>query len=260
MRLITAFTPYTPTASSEDSTAPASRLTEHSTPFRLYKATISGAVVNITLDVGVGNSLSGLMAVPGIFLNHVNVASLRIQGNSVSTNWTTPPWNQLVTIDQDAWTGRYKGFFRLSDLDVATFAYRFLNVQLNSSTTDGAPYSIGNVVLGSINEWSIGPAFGIERKVLHAYNRNEFLDGGSEVIELGDPYMTLRFQNRLPSVASRDTRLTIARLAPGELFVLWDSALGGTSDAWMVRRADEMELTQSFTTFYEGELFVREVV
>lgn len=260
MRLILNFTSYTPTASSEDSTAPASRLTEHSTPFRSYKATISGAVVNVTLDVGVGNTLSGLMAVPGIFINHVNVASLRIQGNSVSTNWTTPPWNQPVTINQDAWTGRYKGFFRLSDLDAAAFAYRYLNIQLNSSTTDNAPYSIGNIVVGSIIEWSVGPAFGIERTIMHAYDRNEFLDGGSEVIELGDPYLALRFQNLLPSIASRDTRLTIARLAPGALFVLWDSALGGTSDAWMVRRADEMELKQSFTTFYEGDLFVREVI
>lgn len=264
-RRLTSLLPYTPSATSEDPSFLASNLELYGHPFRPWKALVATGIVDVTLDFGVGNTLAGLAADPGLFLYPLNVTSLRIQGNTVTTDWVTPPWDQAVTVNKDRWTsgpdlGRYKGFWRLADLNAAAFAYRYLNIRIPSQTpVDGLPYRIGVAVVGHAPELVTNPRFPIGRSLDDPASRVEFLDGGREILEMGERALELRLPRVLASDAALNEQLDLDALGISAPFVIWDGALGGSQDAWLVRRSERATYEQGYTTFHEGELILREV-
>lgn len=251
---------YTPTASSEDTSFPATNLTVLTNLRQRYQALTQGAVVNITLDVGAGNTVSGLAAVPGVFLDWANWASLRIQGNSVTTNWTTPPWNQAVTLTKERWTGRRKGFWKLSELDAAPFAYRYLNLQIQAqSTDDAANYFLSRAPLGSITEWTVNPSFSMQRHIQKPQGRTPLMDGGVQITRLGEPFFVCQLPRILPSAAALNEQLDLSVVAL-DPFVMWDASLDGSESAWLMQELDNpTELAQQFTTLHEGNMALREI-
>lgn len=260
VRTILTFTDYTPTATSEQTQFPATALKNYRKPFQPWKATSYGSIVDVTLDFGSGNTLSGLAADPGIFLNPVNVASVRIQGNSTSS-WTAPPWDQLVTISKDRHNGRYKGFWRLADLNVAAFAYRYLNIRIPAQTSlDVLPYRIGDVIVGPVVEWSINPSGQPQRKRADVVRSVDLQGGSQEVSKLGEPAIYLTYPRKLYSTTALNEQLDLLDLGLDQPFVIWDAALGnGSQDAYLVRRSEAMPLSQIYLQYSEGQLVLREV-
>jgi len=258
-RLITSFLNYTPSATSEDPSFLAANLEVYGHPFRPWKATVATGIVDVTLDFGAGNTLSGLAADPGIFIYPTNVTSIRIQGNS-SLSWESPPWDQLVTINKNRESSRYKGFWRLADLNVAAFAYRYLNIRIPSQTpVDGLAYRSGDVVVGQVTELSVNPSAPVIRNRLDPSLRVEFPDGGVEVLEMGESVIELSFPRHLFDTTELIEALDLDGLGVGALFVYWDAIHGGSEDAWLVRRSGPSRMSQPWVTVHEGELALREV-
>jgi len=261
-RLIKTFLDYTPAATSQDASFPASNLELYGHPFRPWKATVATGIVDVTLDFAV--ALNSLAADPGIFIYPLNVTSIRIQGNS-SLSWGSPPWDEAVTVNKARWTSgpdldRYQGFWRLADLDAAPFAYRYLNIRIPSQTPiDGLAYRIGVAVVGHAPELVSNPRFSIGRNVDDPALRVEFLDGGREILEMGERALELRLPRVLASDAALNDQLDLDALGISAPFVIWDGGLGGSQDAWLVRRAAPASYEQGYTTFHEGELALREV-
>lgn len=258
-RLITSFLTYTPSATSEDASFLAANLKVYGHPFRPWKAVVATGIVDVTLDFGAGNTLSGLAANPGILIYPTNVSSVRIQGNS-SLSWGSPPWDQLVAIAKDGFDGRYHGGFQLSDLDPAAFAYRYLNLRIPSQTpVDGLVYRIGDVVVGQITEWSVNPSAPLARPREDPALTVEMMDGGVEVLEMGEPFLTLRLPRKLYSATALNEHLDLAALGVGSPFVYFDAALNNSQSVWLVRRFGPSETRQLFVNTHEGELALRQV-
>ncbi len=259
-RLITSFLNYTPSATSEDPNFLAANLKIYGHPFRPWKATVATGIVDVTLDFGVGNTLSGLASNPGMLVFPMNISSIRIQGNTVTTNWVTPPWDQLVTISKDGFDGRYHGGFRLADLNAAAFAYRYLNIRIPSQTpVDGLVYRIGLVVVGNVVEWSVNPNSPLVRPREDPALTVMMLDGGVEVLEMGEPFLTFRLPRKLYSATALNEYLDLADLGVGASFVYFDAALGNSQSVWLVRRFGSSETRQLYVNTHEGELALRQV-
>lgn len=260
VRTILSFTDYTPMATSEQAQFPATALKNYRKPFQPWKATSSGSTVDVTLDFGPGNTLAGLAADPGIVLNPVNIASVRIQGNS-TPSWSTPPWDQPVTINKDRQNGRYKGFWRLADLDPAALAYRYLNIRIPAQTSiDSLPYRIGDVIVGPIIEWSVNPLYDTQRKRGDVVRSIDLQGGGQEVSRIGEPSVTLTYPRSLWTTTELNEQLDVLDLGLDQLFVVWDAGLGnGSQDTYLVRRVEAMALSQKFLQYHDGTLVLREV-
>lgn len=250
---------YTPTATSSNGLYPATNLADYGHLLRPWKAAVATGIVNVTLDFGVGNTLSGLAANPGIFIDDANVASIRIQGNSVTTDWVTPPWDQAVTVAKDEQVMRYKDFRRLADLNVAAFAYRYLNIRILSQTpTDAANYRIARVFVGTILDLTANPGYDSGATRRDERIDTKFMDGGIERSLMGEPYVELAWPRRLPSETARSEQHQIEDvLTP---FVMWDAGRGGTQDAWMVSRMDDAEMKYTFLHRYDTHWGFREVI
>lgn len=260
VRTILSFTDYTPTATSEQAQFPATALKNYRKPFQPWKATGYGSTVDVTLDFGAGNTVSGLIADPGLFLNPVNVASVRIQANT-TPSWSSPPWDQPVTISKDRWNGRYKGFWRLADLNVAALNYRYLNIRIPSQTSiDTLPYCIGGAIVGPIIEWNVNPLYGTQRKRADVVRSVDLKGGGQEVSKDGEPFIYLTYPRSLWTTTELNEQLDLLDLGLDQPFVLWDAGLGnGSQDAYLVRRIEAMPLTRHFIQYDEGQLVLREV-
>jgi len=261
VRTILTLLDYTPTASEANANFPVANLEDYAHPFRPWKATQQGSLVNVTLDFGSGNTLSGLAADPGILINPVNFTSIKLQANSVTTNWTTPPWSQSVTIGKDRWSGRYKTFLRFADLSAVAVAYRYVNVQIQAvASADLLPYRIGMIAVGQIVEWSVNPSGELERTRHDPVRVAEFPGGGRELSKIGEPAVILRYPRRLYSTPALNEQLDLLDLGLDRHFVIWDASIVGGSEAgYLVRRTDLMPLNQKFLSFHEGELLLREV-
>ena len=250
---------YTPTATSADANYPVTNVEDYGHLLRPWKAAVATGIVNVTLDFGSGNTLSALAADPGIFLDDLNVTSLRIQGNSVTTNWVTPPWDQAITVAEDEQVMRYKDFRRLADLNVAAFAYRYLNIRILSQTpTDAAIYRISRAFVGTILDLTANPGYDSGATRRDERIDTKFLDGGIERSLMGEPYVELAWPRRLPSAAARSEQHQIeAVLTP---FVMWNAGRGGTQDAWMVQRMDDAEMKHTYLNIYDTHWGFREVI
>ncbi len=257
-RIISSFLNYTPSATSTNADFPASNLALSTHPFRPWKAIVATGIVDVTLDFG--SALNGLAANPGIFLFPVNFTSAKIQGNS-TLSWSSPPWDQAVMLAKDRYTGRYKGFWRLADLSASAFAYRYLNVRILSQTPiDGLPYRIGTIVVGQITELTSAQHIPIGRRREDPAIVIETLDGGREILEMGESVLTLTMPRKLYSQTEVNEQLDIDGLGVGSPFVLWDSGLNAPEGSWLVRRAEPSDLQHQWTTFHEGRWALREVV
>ena len=261
-RIIKSLLDYTPTGTSEDGNYPATNLKVYDNLARAWKATVATGIVNVTLDFGAGQTLSGLAANPGILIDDCNVTSLRIQGNSVTTDWVTPPWDQAITVAKHEGVGRYKDFRRLLDLSASAFAYRYLNIRILSQTpTDGANYRIGRVGIGQITEPSMNPSYDSVLTVDQRVRDTEMEDGGVEVNEMGPLFARMVFPQTLSGEAARDDYWALdAAVGRTVVFVLWDASEGGTEDGWFLRRVTPSELKKEFNVYYRTSRQFREVI
>ncbi len=260
-RLLLSALSYTATADSADSNFPATNLSVYSDIAKAWKATTSGAIVNVTLDFGSGNTFASLAADPGLFLDDLNVTSIRIQGNSVTTDWVTPPWDQAVTVSLDEWVRRYKCFLRLADLSGSAFSYRYLNIRIPAqSTTDGQVYRISRAFPGTVTELLNNPRYDSERSVLHEKEVTKQATGGSQVNLFGPRQFTFSVDRKLSAAAELSQELTILAVDPGQPFALWDSVLGGSHHAWLMQRIEESRMRQPYLNIHDGRWTFEEVV
>lgn len=260
-RVVTSLVSYSPSATSESTLYPATNLNLYGHLFRPWKASVQSAVVDVTLDFGSGNTLSGLISNPGILFDDCNVTSARIQGNTVTTSWGAPPWDQAVSFNQDPWVRRRKGFFRLADLDTAVFSYRYLNLRiLSQAGTDVDIYRIGRIAVGAITELLANPLYNIIRRVVDPFVTTEFLDGGHEVVELGNRRFELEAGRETVGSAELSEELAIQAITMGGSFILWDAQLGGAEYAWMFRRTENPSVTETTLEFYHGRWIFREMI
>jgi len=260
-RLILTPLDYTPTATSADSTYPVTNIEDYGHLLRPWKAAVATGIVNVTLDFGAGNTLSALAADPGIFLDDLNVTSLRIQGNSVTTDWETPPWDQAVTISQEPRTRRYNGYVLLSELNAAPFAYRYLNIRILSQTpTDALAYRISRAFVGATTELLTNPEYGITRKTFDPKMTLEFMDGGSEVSEMGERRYEFTVTRQVVGATELAQELAIQAITPGTNVVIWDSETGGSQSAWIMRRVEDPSLQETFLAVHGGSWSFREVI
>lgn len=260
VRVITSLLDYTPTADSMDSTWPVTNVKVITNLLRKWSAAVATGIVNVTLDFGAGNTLSGLAANPGILIDDANVTSIRIQGNSITTDWVTPPWDQAVTILQEGQVRRFKDFRRLLDLSASAFAYRYLNIRILSQTpTDGANYRIGRVCVGQIKELSNNPMFQIGRRLERDILETPFIGGGGESNLMGELFQSFTFPFPLTSAAGLADFQALTAVY-GNPFVLWDAARGGSQDGWLVKQVAPAQLSQRFTTFDETTIALQEVI
>lgn len=260
-RFLLAALAYTPTATSTDSLYPVTNLYDYTHLFRPWKAQVASGIVNVTLDFGAGNTLSALAADPGLFLDDLNVTSLRIQGNSVTTDWVTPPWDQAITVAKHEGAGRYKHFVRLADLSAAAFAYRYLNIRILSQTpTDALAYRIGRAWPGTVTELSVNPGYDSELTIEEHVIETEFIGSASESNSMGEPYALLTLPRILPSTAARDQHWVIDAIGKGVPFVMWDASEGGTQDGWILKRIEASRMRKEFNAYYKSGWAFREVI
>lgn len=247
------------TASSADGNFPATNLGVVADLRKWWQALVATGVVDLTFDCGVGNTIAGLAAVPGLFVDWANVASITVQGNSVTTNWTTPPWSQPATLTTERWTGRRKGFWKLSELNAAAFSYRYLNVQIQSQTPDdGQNYHVSRIIVGSITELTVGFMYEPKRRAEQATERTRRLDGSVQITQLGEPLMAVTLPRMSRDAASLNEQLDLERASVDPL-VFWDAALGGSESAWIIQRLDDTDLTQRFNAVHNSQMQFREV-
>lgn len=249
-RMMLAPLTVTPTATSADSNWPVTNVNILTNLAKKWAAAVATGVVDVTLDLGVGNTLSGLAADPGIFLDDLNVTSIKIQANATNS-WASPSWEKSVTVGKHKGVSRYKGFWRFADLDAAAVAYRYVNVRILSQTpTDGANYRMSRAVLGNITELTANPSYGMSYGRERAVDVTKMADGGVEVNLLGEPYWVATFQGVLPSTTARDQHWDINAIGEGEPFVLWDASEGASQDAWMMIRIDQAPLVKEYLNRY----------
>jgi len=260
-RVMTSLLGYTPSATSADANWPVTNLALYLRLTKKWAATVATGVVDVTFDLGSGNTLSGLAADPGIFIDDVNVTAIKIQANS-SSSWGTPPWDQAVTIGKDDWVQRRKGFWRFADLNVDAVAYRYVNVRILSQTpTDAANYRISRVALGQITELLINPLYDPERSFVDPSIKTEMFDGGEEHNSMGPRRFEAQYKRQLFGEAELAQELAIQAITPGTPFVIWDSSRTSSQYAWMVRRTQEPAYRESFMEQHEGAIWsVREAI
>ena len=260
-RVITSLVSYSPSATSENATYPATNLNLYGHLLRPWKAAVQSAQVDVTLDFGAGNTLTGLAADPGIFFDDVNVSSASLQGDTVTTSWGSPAWNQSISFQQDPWVRRRKGFFRLADLSVSVFSYRYLNLRIPiQGGTDSGVYRIGRIGVGAITEILAQPLYPVQRKVIDPVQVTEFLDGGFEPVELGSRRFELELTREMVGSAELNEELTIQAVTRGTPFIVWDSELAGTQYAWMFRRSSDPVIDQTILDFYRDRWTLREII
>jgi hypothetical protein len=261
-RYIPTLLSFTPTADSADSNWPATNVNVLSDLSAKWAAAVATGIINFTLDFGVGNTLSGLAANPAIGVDDCNVTSLRIQGNSVTTDWVTPPWDQAITVAKHKGVGRYKDFRRLLDLSASAFAYRYLNIRIVSQTpTDGENYRIGRVGVGQIVEPVMNPSYDSVLTIDQMVRDTELEHGGFQPNIMGEPFARMVFPQRLASVAARDDYWDFdAMIGRGVICMVWDASEGGTQDGWFMRRVSPSELTKEFNAYYRTSRQLREVI
>lgn len=260
-RVITSLVSYTPTVTSENTTYPATNLNLYNHLFRPWKSLVQSAVVDVTIDFGSGNTFSGLATDPGILFDDCNITSATIGGNTVTTSWGAPPWSQTISFNQELWVRRRKGFFRLADLSASVFSYRYLNMRIPAQAgTDAGAYRIGRIAAGSITELLANPLYNIIRRAVDPLVTTEFLDGGHEVVELGNRRFEMEAERETVGSAELSEELSIQAITRGAPFVLWDAQLAGTEHAWMFRRAEHPSVTETSLEFYHGRWVFREII
>lgn len=253
--------PYTPTATSEDSNYPVTNLSVYGNLLRCWKATVATGIVNVTLDFGAGNTFASLAADPGLFLDDLNVTSLYIQGNTVTTDWVTPPWSQAVTITKHEGATRYKDFRRLADLSASAFTYRYCNLRIPSQTpTDGGNYRIGRVWPGTVGTLLQNPGYDSDLTIEQDVIETPFLGGGSETSIMGPPYAMLTLPRTISTTAARDQQWVLDAIGRGVPFVLWDAGEGNTHDGWLVKRIEATSLHKQYLAYYTSRWVLREVI
>jgi hypothetical protein len=247
-RLITSLLSYTPSATSADADFPASNLSVLTPLAKAYKAAVATGVVDVTLDLGSGNTLSALAADPGIFIDDMNVTSIKLQANS-SSSWASPPWDQSVTIAQCGDARRYKGYLRFADLNAAAVAYRYVNVRILSQTpTDGANYRIARIALGATTELLQNPLYDSAYELQQEHVKTKLFDGGYEVSLMGPRRLIATYPRKIWGTSEMTQEQTIQALSAGDPFVLWDSSRGngGSQSAWLMRRTSDPRYVTTF--------------
>lgn len=260
VRLILSPLTIVPTATSVDSNWPVTNLMILMNLAKKWAASVSTGIVDVTFDLGSGNTFSGLAADPGIFFDDVNVISIKIQANT-SPSWVSPPWDQGVTITKHRSTGRYKGFWRLADLNPAAVNYRYINMRILSQTpTDGANYRMGRVVLGHVTDLAANPNYGMTYERARRTIHTDMEDGGIETNLMGPPYDMVTFQHTLSGATARDEHWDIEAIGEGQPFVLWDASEGASHDAWLLARLDPSRLTKEYNLYYKTQRVYRELI
>ena len=253
---------FTASATSQNSTFPATFINSYPyAPFRYWESG-SGGTQDFTIDVGAGNQVNSLHATPALFLDHTNVTSVLIQGNTVAGSWGSPPWQVAVQITRELYTHRKRFVARFADLAAnSAFQYRYLNFRISSQApTSGTAYQIGTILLGTAPDLVADPLYAVERQRIDPIQSIEFPNGGREVLSLGEPRVRLSMPTEAVNSSELEGMMSIDRFGMSQPFVLWDATTSGTADAWLVRRMEPRTWTERFLTQYEGMWTLEEVV
>ena len=261
-RTVSSFQTFTASATAADPVFPITYISSYPySPFRPWKSSSLAGQVDVTLDFGSGQTLASLVNSPAIFIDNTNIASLLVQGNTVTTSWGAPPWQAGVGVQTELYGGQRRLAVQLSDLSAAAFSYRYLNLRINSQApSSGTQYQIGTILIGGVQNLVADPVYPAVRERIDPIASIDYPDGGREVLSLGQARVKLNFQTDAVGSAELAGLLAIDKLGRHRPFLFWDATTSGTADAWLVRRADSRPWTERFLTQYEGPWTLEEVV
>lgn len=243
-----------PTATSTDSNWPVTNVNILTDLAKKWAAAVATGIVDFTFDLGVGNTFSGLAADPGIFIDDVNVTSIKLQANATNS-WGTPSWDQAVTVAKCGEVQRYKGFWRLADLSASAVAYRYVNVRILSQTpTDAANYRMSRAYLGSVTELTANPEYDFDYRLDQATEVTKLAHGGRETSLMGPRKIIVAGKRRIYGATELSQEQTIHAITPGAPVVLWDASYGGgvSQSAWLVERVDMPSKSVRFLDLYDA--------
>jgi hypothetical protein len=245
-RIVTSFIPYTPSVTSQDSAFPVTNLSSYQFhPYRPWKSSSNAGTVDLTLDFGVGNTIAGLSSDPTLFLDIVNVSSVRIQANG-SLSWGSPPWNTTAPIARNPLSDKRRGFFRLADLSASVASHRYLNIRIDSrAPNSGYQYQIGTGLVGTTQEMLANPLYPARRRIIEPTIINKFSDGGFEVLKMGENGTHLSLNVQAVGSAELDETLGIGQLGITYPFIVWDSVASGSQYAYLMRQSEAREWIES---------------
>lgn len=188
--------------SSENAALVASRIGQYTHPYRIWQGSdcVSGTTY-VGIDYGTATALVA------VILDHINVASVKIQAHTADS-WATPDYDTgAIAVSQDVWDGRYKLYQTVSATK------RYWRVVANTgTTTDGSSTMRLGAWLGltAITTWTTNPGFPYEVIPSQAVIANDdFAAGIDEPIELGKRYATLRLAQPVTPLAMKSTLATV---------------------------------------------------
>lgn len=259
-RIITSFVPYTPSATAQDSAFQATNLNSYQFhPHRPWKSSSNAGTVDLTCDMGAGNTIAGFSTDPAVFLDWLNVSSVRIQANG-SLSWGSPPWTATVPIRRNPLSDKSRGFFRLADLDVTVTSYRYLNIRIDSTApSSGYQYRIGTCLLGTAQELLANPLYPAKRRITEPVIVTKFSDGGFEVLKMGENGAELSLEVQAVGSAELSENFGIGQLGISYPFVLWDSVASAAEYAYLFRQSESREWTESFLDQHDSTWTMVEV-
>lgn len=183
------------------------------------------------------------VTVAGCFVDNCNFTGT-LYFQSVNSSGASPQTLTLAdggTLSKDPRTGRIKGYFRFASpiyMDGTTEAK--IKLSTNGGTIDSS-YGITDVSIGSAaffepdKEISFPGGFmnDIEIEIMDPKEDSTFETGSYEVIEIGEPYVTITLPNRVfyDTQETEFLNLVANRTTP---FIIWENE-GNLSRAYTVR-------------------------
>lgn len=231
---------YTPDSFLTDGAAtdfPASNTWAYTHPFRTFK---SASAVGLTTRVGY--DLGSSVLPTAIFIDNINLATIKVIAASDSAFTTSVLLSNALTMAQDPVDGRYKFFSLISDLAGPTWAARqywglisVVTTTIDTTVTD--KMVVGSLVfMSAVTTWDTNMA-DPRGETFEDFVRpnDDFEGGGEEPVKLGEPRALITLNASALPIDMRSTFFEMQRFGRHQPFVFYAND-GSTAGAYMVRR------------------------
>ncbi|MGE0289113.1 MAG: hypothetical protein AB7I42_22695 [Bradyrhizobium sp.] len=178
--------PTTATASSSQSSFPATNVLSVTTPNTPWKGTATISTSDwVLLNFGAATSLAAIV------IDHTNAATLTLKGKATDTSWGSPSWTSgALTVSEDEHSGRRK-LYHVPTGTGSPFNYQYLRIECGVSTsTDGSSnWRIGSVLcVSTISTWDTNTGFPHGPEAHEAVDDGLKAGGGGEPTSIGNRY------------------------------------------------------------------------
>jgi hypothetical protein len=223
------FCSYTPSASTSDTDYPVTRLYDYEHARRYWKSTVA-------TDSWVKADLGSSKLIKGILINYVNFGSCSIQANATDV-WTSPTYNQSVTVAAHNLTGRYQHFV----LPNVTLRYVRIFIPTQTPNDGTSVFRMGTLVILTSNlEVAKNPDLGLNESADEVMVTNEFESGNYEDVNLGARIWQIQMEWKSYNRASMTDFGTLNRLNK-DANLLFYMNNGDATEAFICRRRTAIE-------------------